>query len=71
MITCSNCGTPQFLQITKSRIYFEDGSMLHEISEQYQCTLCNGVGRYTYDEARDNTVVTGDVELTTARPKEA
>ncbi|MFC6717227.1 hypothetical protein ACFQGT_05955 [Natrialbaceae archaeon GCM10025810] len=69
MITCSNCETAQFLQITQSRVYFEDGEMINEISEQYECTLCGGTGQYVYDEDRDKATVTGDVELTTERPK--
>jgi len=40
MITCTNCETAQFLQITQSRVYFEDGEMINEISETYECTLC-------------------------------
>jgi hypothetical protein len=69
MITCANCDTPQFLQIVQSRVYFEDGEMINEISESYECTLCRGTGQYVYDEDHDEERVTGDVELTTERPK--
>ncbi|WP_265111925.1 hypothetical protein [Halosolutus halophilus] len=71
MITCTNCETPQFLQITQSRVYFEDGEMINEISETYECTLCEGTGQYVYDDDRDEATVSGDVELTTERPKQA
>lgn len=71
MISCSNCGTPQFLQITRSRVYFEDGEEMNEITERYQCTLCKGVGQFTYDEDEDRSTVTGDVELTTEAPRKA
>ena len=69
MITCANCDTPQFLQITQSRVYFEDGEMINEISETYECTLCGSSGQYAYDDDRDEETVTGDVTLTKERPK--
>ncbi|OIB59245.1 hypothetical protein [Natrialba sp. SSL1] len=69
MITCTNCETPQFLQITQSRVYFEDGEVINELSESYECTLCGSTGQYVYDEDRDEETVSGDVELTTERPK--
>ncbi|MCU4924375.1 hypothetical protein OB905_00040 [Halobacteria archaeon AArc-dxtr1] len=71
MITCTNCETPQFLQITQSRVYFEDGEMINEISEHYECTLCGGTGQYDYDDERNAGNVTGEVELTKERPKHA
>ncbi|PCR91063.1 hypothetical protein [Natrinema ejinorense] len=71
MITCTNCETPQFLQITQSRVYFEDGEMINEISETYECTLCGATGQYVYDDDSDEETVTGDVERTTERPKYA
>lgn len=69
MITCTNCETAQFLQITQSRVYFEDGEMINEITEKYQCTLCGGTGMYTYTENEEQTSVSGDVEVTKERPK--
>ena len=69
MIECTNCETAQFLQITKSRVYFEDGEMINEISERYECTLCGGTGTYTYSEDDDRTAVNGDVEVTKERPR--
>lgn len=71
MITCTNCETAQFLQITQSRVYFEDGEMINEISETYECTLCGATGRYVYDEDSEEETVTGEVEHTTERPKYA
>ncbi|WP_207587692.1 hypothetical protein [Halomontanus rarus] len=71
MIECTKCETPQFLQITQSRVYFEDGEMINEISETYECTLCGGTGMYTYTEDEDGTAVSGDVQLTKERPKHA
>lgn len=70
MIECDNCATAQFLQITQSRVYFEDGEMINEITEKYECTLCDGTGMYTYtDEEKDEAAVSGDVTLTKERPK--
>lgn len=69
MIECQNCETAQFLQITQSRVYFEEGELINEISEKYECTLCGGTGMYTYTEDGEQTTVTGDVELTKERPK--
>ncbi|MFC4245501.1 hypothetical protein ACFOZ7_00535 [Natribaculum luteum] len=69
MIECTNCETAQFLQITQSRVYFEDGEMINEISETYECTLCGGTGTYTYAESCDRASVTGDVEVTEERPR--
>jgi len=71
MITCTNCETAQFLQITQSRVYFEDGKMINEISETYECTLCGATGQYIYDDDRDEGTISGDVEHTTERPKYA
>lgn len=73
MIECTNCKTAQFLQITRSRVYFEDGELINEITELYECTLCEGTGSYTYseDESNPKTEVTGDVEVTRERPKYA
>lgn len=67
MIECTNCGTPQFLQITQSRVYFEEGEMINELTERYECTLCEGTGMYSY--ADDEETISGDVEVTTERPK--
>lgn len=69
MIECTNCETAQFLQITQSRVYFVDGEMINEISERYECTLCEGTGRYTYDDDVQSQSVSGDIRLTNERPK--
>ena len=71
MIECTNCETAQFLQITQSRVYFEDGEMINEITEKYECTLCSGTGMYTYsdDLAESEAQVSWDVTVTTDRPK--
>ena len=69
MIECTNCETAQFLQITQSRVYFEDGEMLNEITEKYECTLCEGTGQYVYSQ--DEADVRGDITVTTERPKYA
>ncbi|WIV67583.1 hypothetical protein [Natrialbaceae archaeon AArc-T1-2] len=68
MIECTNCETAQFLQITQSRVYFEDGEMINEVSETYTCTLCDGTGTYIYREDDEETV-TGDVVVTKERPR--
>lgn len=68
MIVCSNCETCQFLQITKSRIFFEDGELVYEIEEEYECTLCDGTGTYTWTED-DGETVTGDVEQEEVDPE--
>lgn len=70
MIECENCRTPQFLQITQSRIYFEDGELVNEITERYECTLCEGTGMYSFRDGAENQV-SGEVTLTTERPKNA
>lgn len=67
MIECTNCETAQFLQITQSRVYFEDGEMINEITERYECTLCSSTGTYSYSD--DEERVSGDVEVTTERPR--
>ncbi len=70
-IICSNCETAQFLQIVQSRVYFEDGEMLDEINESYECTMCDATGEYIYDRTRGDEIVKGDVEKTDGRPKYA
>ncbi|WP_290814046.1 hypothetical protein [Halovivax sp.] len=70
MIECTNCETAQFLQITKSRVYFEDGEMINEITERYECTLCEGTGTYALTE-EDEVEVSGEVQVTTERPRYA
>ncbi len=69
MIECTNCETAQFLQITQSRVYFEDGELIQEITEQYECTLCESTGMYTYTEDEAETTVTGDIRATKELPK--
>ncbi len=69
MIECTNCETAQFLQITKSRVFFEGGDLIHELSERYECTLCGGTGSYTYREADDRASLSGEVEMTEERPR--
>ena len=69
MIECTNCETAQFLQITRSRVYFAEGELINELTERYQCTLCGGTGSYTYSE--DDEQVAGEVEVTTERPQYA
>ncbi|MFP8955883.1 hypothetical protein ACLI4Y_04080 [Natrialbaceae archaeon A-CW3] len=69
MIECTNCDTAQFLQITQSRVYFEDGELINEIMETYECTLCESTGRYTYSENGADPIVDGDVTVTSERPK--
>jgi len=70
MIECTNCKTAQFLQITRSRVYFEDGEVINEISERYECTLCNATGTYARKDG-DDVTVTGEVTVTTERPRYA
>ena len=69
MIECDNCETAQFLQITQSRVYFEDGEMINEITERYECTLCGSTGTYSFSGDEEETAVDGGVTLTTDRPK--
>ena len=69
MIECTNCETAQFLQITQSRVYFEDGELINEITETYQCTHCDSTGTLTDTESKDEPVIDGDVQITTERPK--
>ncbi len=69
MIECTNCETAQFLQITQSRVYFEDGELIQEITEQYECTLCGSTGRYTYTEDEAEATVAGDIRATKELPK--
>ncbi|MFC4988627.1 hypothetical protein [Saliphagus infecundisoli] len=77
MIECANCETAQFLQITRSRVYFEADELLREIDERYECTLCGATGSYTYT-GTDNEVdpdasatVAGGVTLTRRKPEHA
>ncbi len=69
MIECTNCETAQFLQITQSRVYFEDGELINEIMERYQCTLCDSTGQYSDGGETTEPAVDGDIRLTAERPK--
>lgn len=76
MIECANCETAQFLQITRSRVYFEGEELLREIDERYECTLCGATGSYTYTGDGDHdpdvgATITGEVTLTQEQPKHA
>ncbi|MFC7215025.1 hypothetical protein ACFQMM_19865 [Saliphagus sp. GCM10025308] len=71
MIECTNCETAQFLQITQSRVFFEDGELINEIMETYQCTLCDSTGQYTYSEDAEDPIVDGSIQVTGERPKYA
>ena len=66
MIECANCETGQFLQITQSRVYFEDGEEVSETSEEYECTLCGATGGYEKDEGEEPSV-TGDMQVIEGR----
>ena len=71
MIVCSNCETAQFLQITASRVRFQNGRALNEVTESYECTMCGATGRLDMWE-EDNTrrtTVTGDIEETDDKPE--
>ena len=71
MITCKNCETAQFLQIVKSRVYFEDGIYPEEIKEVFECTMCNAEGKLEVWEENGTrrTRITGDIEETDDRPE--
>ncbi len=66
MIICSECETPQFLQIEESTIRFEAGEP-GSIHEKYRCTNCDGVGRYWYLSGEE--CVNGGVEIIDERPR--
>lgn len=68
MIVCDNCETSQFLQIVSSRAYYEDGEEIEEITEEYECTLCKGTGKYEWTE-EDGPEVSGDVRLEDNQPR--
>lgn len=69
MMMCANCESPQFLNITKSRIYFDSANRLagvqdpKEVQERYECTLCGATGQW-YRAADGEESVTGDVYRT-------
>ena len=65
MIICSRCETAQFLQIATSSIEFRHDDV-RKIDELYECTNCDGQGRYWY--LFDDECVTGSIELTEDRP---
>lgn len=68
MIVCTNCNTAQFLQITSSTAYFDHGETIHEVSENYECTLCKATGEYKWTENEGHTV-DGDVEIKDEEPR--
>lgn len=70
MIQCPDCG-PQFVQITKSRVYFENGSTINEVSERFECTLCGNTGELEIWEEGNTrrTSITGEIEATDDEPR--
>jgi hypothetical protein len=70
MMMCENCETPQFLQITKSRLYYDSVNRLTgaddptEVHERYECTFCGATGQW-YRSADGEQSITGDVYRTT------
>lgn len=53
MITCTHCQSPQFLQIRRSMMLFEDrtdSDTLEKIEEHYICTFCGGEGEFIYQD---------------------
>ena len=64
MIICSNCESAQFLQITRSRVYFDDGESVDEIEEDYECQLCGSTGKYRFEDGGGYEAVTGEIDLT-------
>jgi len=71
MIVCSNCSSGQFVQITRSRVYFKDGKRPTEISEEYECQLCDSTGKLEIweEDGVQRTSITGDVEQTDDQPR--
>lgn len=69
MIVCANCNTCQFLQITSSTIYFKDGEDVHEVTEQYECTLCGSTGEYEWGGDSEEPSVRGEVTLQDNEPQ--
>lgn len=69
MIICSQCDSAQTLQITQSRVYFEDGEV-EELEEAFTCTLCNSEGELKVwtEEGVRRTSIEGEIEETEDRP---
>lgn len=66
MIECAVCDSPQFLQITQSRIKYDE-SEVSEVDEQYECVACGATGRHvTRSYGKSKTL--GDVRDTDEQP---
>jgi DNA-directed RNA polymerase subunit RPC12/RpoP len=67
MIICTDCGSPQFLQIINAvHEYSEEHG--HAFAEEYECTLCGSRGAYKYRDDEDSRLY-GDVTELAVRPK--
>ena len=71
MIRCANCESPQYLQITASRVRFSSGEVVEEVTETYECTMCSATGKLDIweEDGTRRTRITGDIEETDDRPE--
>ena len=66
MIVCANCASAQCLQITRSKVTFEDSSSLSELHEEYHCTLCDSTGTYVFDGESEH--IDGEISQHISKP---
>ncbi|WP_226043324.1 hypothetical protein [Natrinema sp. DC36] len=67
MLSCQNCETPQFLQITSSHTKPTNDSVA-TIEETVECTFCGAEGDLEYDLEGNAIDVSGDLENTDDGP---
>lgn len=67
MLSCQNCETPQFLQITSSHTQPTTDSVT-TIEETVECTFCGAEGDLEYDLEANAIDVSGDLENTDSGP---
>ena len=71
MIECKNCESPHYLQITQSRLRFEDeASPPTEVYEAYECTICGATGEFEGHADADDPEITGDIRFTGGQNQE-
>ena len=72
MIVCSECESPQYLNITKSRLYYDgDSEDLTEVDEWFECLHCGSTGKYEYreEDGVGQTTISGDIEESDDQPQ--
>ena len=62
MLICKTCESAQYLNITRSKAWYDDDGDVYKFHERIECVYCGSTGSYHMDLDAGRETIKGDLE---------